>query len=341
MIDLTLGRIFILVALGACTMGAVAGFTSGVRGSDEALQFARKMVWVFFLAVTGAVITMEYALLAPDFSVSYVAQVGGSDLPTWVQVVSLWSALEGSILLWAFVLGVYTLGMQLHIQKRFPEYESWALGTVLSVAVFFCFLVASSVADPFAPTPEIKLDEMRLIWGEDASGMPKNGSGPNPLLQNHILMAIHPPMLYLGYVGMSIPFGLACAGLFAGRLDAAWGRILRTWLLIPWGFLTVGIILGGWWSYEVLGWGGWWAWDPVENASFMPWLTATAAVHSIMLMRRRGHLKAWTIALVQASFLLTLLGTFMTRSSIFNSVHSFTAKCSSSFWGFLYVPVWC
>mgnify|MGYP001987413639 CR=1 FL=1 len=141
-----------------------------------------------------------------------------------------------------------------------------------------------------------------------------DGPGPNPLLQNHILMIIHPPMLYLGYVGMSVPFALACAGLLAGRLDAAWGRILRTWLLIPWGFLTVGIILGGWWSYEVLGWGGWWAWDPVENASFMPWLTATAAVHSVMLMRRRGHLKAWTIALVQASFLLTLLGTFMTRS---------------------------
>jgi cytochrome c-type biogenesis protein CcmF len=144
------------------------------------------------------------------------------------------------------------------------------------------------------------------------------------LLQNHLLMVIHPPFLYIGYVGMTIPFGLACAALLTGRLGHDFLRPLRTWLLLPWSFLTVAIVLGGWWAYEVLGWGGYWAWDPVENASFLPWLTATAAIHSALLMERKGILKGWTVTLIMATFLLTILGTFMTRSGVFNSVHSFT-----------------
>jgi cytochrome c-type biogenesis protein CcmF len=156
------------------------------------------------------------------------------------------------------------------------------------------------------------------------SPVPADGPGPNPLLQNHVLMAIHPPFLYTGYVGMTIPFGLACAALLAGRLGHAFLRPLRTWLLFPWIFLTMAIVLGGWWAYEVLGWGGYWAWDPVENASLLPWLTATAAVHSALLSERKGVLKGWTVTLVLGTFLLTVLGTFMTRSGVFNSVHSFT-----------------
>ena len=154
--------------------------------------------------------------------------------------------------------------------------------------------------------------------------MPPDGPGPNPLLQNHLLMVAHPPFLYLGYVGMTIPFGLASAALLTGRLGHDFLRPLRTWLMLPWTFLTIAIVLGGWWAYEVLGWGGYWAWDPVENASFLPWLTATAAIHSALLMERKGILKGWTVTLIQASFLLTILGTFMTRSGVFNSVHSFT-----------------
>ena len=145
-----------------------------------------------------------------------------------------------------------------------------------------------------------------------------------PLLQNHILMIIHPPMLYLGYVGMSVPFAMAVAALLRGRLGPTWLKPLRNWLLVPTGFLSLGIMLGGWWSYEVLGWGGYWAWDPVENASFLPWLTAVAALHSAMVQQRRGTLKAWTTVLVMVSFLLTILGTFLTRSGVINSVHSFT-----------------
>ena len=153
---------------------------------------------------------------------------------------------------------------------------------------------------------------------------PIDGPGPNPLLQNHYLMAIHPPFLYAGYVGMTIPFGIACAALLVGRLGPDFLRPLRLWLLTPWVFLTVAIALGGWWSYEVLGWGGYWAWDPVENASLLPWLTATAALHSLLLTERKGILKGWSVTLVMATFLLTVLGTFMTRSGVFNSVHSFT-----------------
>ena len=172
---------------------------------------------------------------------------------------------------------------------------------------FFGFLLAGP-AQPFQRFARCRTD----------------GPGPNPLLQNHLLMAIHPPFLYLGYVGMTIPFGLACAALLTGRLGHDFLRPLRTWLMVPWIFLTVAIVLGGWWAYEVLGWGGYWAWDPVENASFLPWLTATAALHSALLTERKGMLKGWTVTLVLATFLLTILGTFMTRSGVFNSVHSFT-----------------
>jgi cytochrome c-type biogenesis protein CcmF len=185
---------------------------------------------------------------------------------------------------------------------------TWAMATWLACGTFFCFLLAGP-AHPFLPAP---------------SPVPADGPGPNPLLQNHVLMIVHPPMLYLGYVGMAIPFGYAVGALAAGRLGAAQLQPMRRWLLVPWGFLTVGIVLGGWWAYEVLGWGGYWAWDPVENASLLPWLTATAALHAAMLPQRRGSMKAWTVTLVLATFLLTVLGTFMTRSGVFNSVHSFS-----------------
>jgi len=178
---------------------------------------------------------------------------------------------------------------------------------MLAVGVFFSFLIAGP-ANPFGRV----------------SPVPPDGPGPNPLLQNHVLMVIHPPMLYLGYVGMVVPFGIAVAALLRGQLGDGWMAVLRRWTLIPWTFLSVGIVLGSWWAYAVLGWGGYWAWDPVENASFLPWLTSTAFLHSAMVQERRHTLKLWTVSLSLASFLLTILGTFMTRSGVFNSVHSFT-----------------
>ena len=302
-----LGRVVLLFALAACTAGFVTGLVAGWRKSEEAWRWTRLLAYLFGASMTAAVALMEYALLTHDFSVAYVAQVGSLSSPTWVTIVSLWSSLEGSILLWGFILAVYTTAFAWRTRDRFAEHTPWALGLLLGVGVFFSFLVAS-VAHPFT-----------LV-----DPAPTDGPGPNPLLQNHVLMVIHPPSLYLGYVGMSVPFAMACGALIAGKLDAAWMRALRTWTMIPWGFLSVGIVLGGWWSYEVLGWGGYWAWDPVENASFLPWLTGTAFLHSAMVMERKDHLKGWTLSLMLATFLLTILGTFMTRSGVFNSVHAFT-----------------
>jgi cytochrome c-type biogenesis protein CcmF len=302
-----LGRTLILTALLVSAAGAVLAFAVGRRPTAAGARWAERFAYAFAALMAAANLVMVYALLTHDFSVSYVAQVGSRALPTWVTVVSLWSSLEGSILFWGLVLGAYVACATWAMSGRYPEHAPYSIGTWLACATFFSFLIAGP-AQPFQTVPL----------------PPADGPGPNPLLQNHILMAIHPPFLYLGYVGMTIPFGLAAAALLSGRLGPDFARALRTWLLLPWTFLSVAIVLGGWWAYEVLGWGGYWAWDPVENASFLPWLTATAALHSALLMERKATLKGWTVTLVLATFLLTILGTFMTRSGVFNSVHSFT-----------------
>jgi cytochrome c-type biogenesis protein CcmF len=301
-----LGRILILASLFAAAAGALIGFVAGRTRSAEGLKWARRFTYLYGTLIGSAALLMVYALLAHDFSVGYVAQVGSRTVPTWVTIVSLWSSLEGSILFWGLVLGIYIIAATALTSGRYDEYQADAIGVWLACAGFFSFLLAAP-ANPFLTVPVLP-----------------DGPGPNPLLQNHVLMAIHPPFLYLGYVGMTIPFGLACAALIKGRLGHAVLKPLRIALMVPWMFLTIAIMLGGWWAYEVLGWGGYWAWDPVENASLLPWLTATAALHSLMVVERRGILKGWTITLIQASFLLTVLGTFMTRSGVFNSVHSFT-----------------
>ena len=302
-----LGRILILLALLAASAGALVGFAAGARPSAAGWKWARRLAYAFAAFMVLANVVMEYALLTHDFSVSYVAHVGSRSVPTWVSIVSLWSSLEGSILFWGLVMGVYVAVATWWNADRHPEYMPYAIGVWLLCGAFFSFLLAGP-AQPFATVLNPALD----------------GPGPNPLLQNHYLMVIHPPFLYSGYVGMTIPFGLACAALLVGRLGNDFIRPLRNFLLLSWIFLTCAIVLGGWWAYEVLGWGGYWAWDPVENASFLPWLVATAALHSALLVERKGVLKGWTVILVLATYLLTILGTFMTRSGVFNSVHSFT-----------------
>jgi cytochrome c-type biogenesis protein CcmF len=302
-----LGRFLILCSLLMSAGGAIIAYAAGARKSPYLLQWTRRFAYAFAACMALATLVMEIALLRHDFSVSYVAQVGSTQVPVWVTIVSLWSSLEGSILLWGFVLGIYIAGATWLLRDEHAEYAGYAIGTWLACGTFFSFLIAGP-ANPFVTVASPLAD----------------GPGPNPLLQNHLLMIIHPPMLYLGYVGMTIPFGLATAALLRGKLGADFLRPLRNALMLPWIFLTMAIMVGGWWAYEVLGWGGYWAWDPVENASLLPWLTATAALHSAIMTERRGVLKGWTVTLVQATFLLTILGTFMTRSGVFNSVHSFT-----------------
>jgi len=301
------GRLLILASLFVATTGSVLGFAGGAKRSTDSLRWTRRFAYAFAALMILATFVMEYALLTHNFSVSYVAHVGSRDVPVWVTIVSLWSSLEGSILFWGFVLGIYIAVATRLTRGANEEHMPYAIATWLACGSFFSFLIAGP-ANPFLTMSPAPLD----------------GPGPNPLLQNHILMVAHPPMLYLGYVGMTIPFGLATAALLRGRMGLSLLKPIRNSLLLSWIFLTLAIMLGGWWAYEVLGWGGYWAWDPVENASLLPWLTATAALHSAIVMERRGVLKGWTVTLVQASFLLTILGTFMTRSGVFNSVHSFT-----------------
>ena len=304
-----LGRVLILTALAFSAAGAITGYAAGRSGSAGGARVTKWLAAGVAAALIAANGLMVYALLVRDFTVGYVDQVGSHEVPDYIAVVSLWSSLEGSILFWGAILGVYILGF-LATTSRKREHRDlvpYTLATILAVAAFFGFMLAGP-ANPFLTVEVPK--EFHI--------------GPNPLLQNHILMIVHPPMLYLGYVGMTIPFAMGVAALMRGRLGAGWMRPTRLWMLLPWGCLTVGVVLGGWWAYEVLGWGGYWAWDPVENASFLPWLTATGFLHAAMLMERRGLLKAWTLVLLLSTFCLTILGTFMTRSGVFNSVHSFT-----------------
>ncbi len=303
----TLGYALVLGGLLSAVFATVVGLWSGLTRRESLLPWVQRAVYAFCACMILSNLVMVYALLSHDFSVKYVAQVGSRATPTIFTIVSLWSALEGSILFWGAIMGGYLFAFTFTYRKEHGRYMQLSLGSMAAVATFFAFLIAGP-ANP---------------WTAIANPLP-DGPGPNPLLQNHVLMIIHPPMLYLGFVGMTVPFGIAAGALLRGELGDSWLVPLRKWMLIPWTFLSVGIILGSWWAYAVLGWGGYWAWDPVENASFLPWLTATAFIHSTMVLERKKSLKLWTLALALGSFWLTIVGTFMTRSGVFNSVHSFT-----------------
>jgi cytochrome c-type biogenesis protein CcmF len=252
---------------------------------------------------------MEHALLTHDFSLAYVAANNSRSTPWLYSFTGLWSALAGSILLWGVVLGGYATAMVWRFRARAAdELVAWATLVVYVVAAFFFGLMLGP-ADPFAHV---------------VGAVPPNGPGPNSLLQDNPLVLIHPPMLYLGLVGFTLPFAFAVASLITGRLDEDWQGETRRWTLFAWAFLSMGILLGAWWSYQVLGWGGFWGWDPVENAALLPWLVGTAYLHSVMVQQRRGLLRIWNLSLVVAAFSLTILGTFLTRSGVLQSVHSFS-----------------
>jgi cytochrome c-type biogenesis protein CcmF len=303
-----LGLAAVWVALGMSVAGIAAAIWGLTRQRAELVASAFQAVYVNFALLSVAVGAMVYALVTHDFSIGYVAQVGSRTTPVFYTVISLWGALEGSILFWGWVLAMYSAVVVWSNRQREGGLVPWAAVALLTICLFFYILLVGP-ANPW-----------HLV-----SPTPADGPGPNPLLQNHILMAVHPPLLYLGYVGMAVPFAFAVGALLAGEIHSAdWIKLTRRWTLSAWAFLSLAIIAGMWWSYEVLGWGGYWAWDPVENASFMPWLTATAFLHSVMVQERRGMLKLWNVNLIVTTFLLTILGTFLTRSGIVSSVHAFT-----------------
>ncbi|MCB2222999.1 MAG: heme lyase CcmF/NrfE family subunit [Actinobacteria bacterium] len=324
-----LGFLGTWVALLSAVALAVRGFVALRRpGQATASSLAIPAVGL----IAGAVVAMgalEIGLLANDFSVEYIANNSATTTPFLYKMASAWAALEGSLVLWGLVLAVFTFFIWWGMRRLDDADPLWAGAlAVMGVISAFFFLLMATSSNPFQVCTEAGSFGFGCASGSwqpfAAASAPAQGLGPNPLLQNHPLMAVHPPMLYVGYVGLAAPFSFAMASLLIGEAGDRWLRVTRTWTRVAWIFLTAGIVLGGLWSYEVLGWGGYWAWDPVENASFMPWLVATMFVHTAALQMRRGVLQAWSYALVVATFALTILGTFLTRSGIINSVHAFT-----------------
>ena len=291
------------------SLGAIFTLIMGLQSRRPTLlAMSRTYAFMVLGGAVLAFVAMQRALITRDFSLEYVANNGSHATPALYNFATLWSALEGSILLWGLVLAGFLVAVVIKFRDRLTDpLVAWALLTMFVVCLFF-FGLMMGPANPFRTLANPPLD----------------GPGPNPLLQNHILMAFHPPMLYLGYVGFTVPFAFAIAALATGRLGEGWLVETRRWTLFAWMFLTVGIILGAWWSHEVLGWGGYWAWDPVENASLLPWLTGTAYLHSVMVQERRGMLRVWNLSLLCATFALTILGTFLTRSGVVDSVHAFS-----------------
>jgi len=291
------------------SLGGIVTLAVGLRGRrSDLLRMSRTYAFMVLGGAVLAVAAMERALITRDFSLEYVANNGSHSTPALFNVATLWSALEGSIMLWGLILAGYSVAVVIKFRDRLNDpLVAWAMVVMFAVCLFFFGLMLGP-ANPFRVLADPPLD----------------GPGPNPLLQNHPLMAFHPPMLYLGYVGFTVPFAFAVAALVTGRLGEGWLVETRRWTLIAWMFLTMGIVAGAWWSHEVLGWGGYWAWDPVENASFLPWLTGTAYLHSVMVQERRGMLRVWNLSLLCATFSLTILGTFLTRSGVIDSVHAFS-----------------
>ena len=304
----TVGRALLLVGIVGSLFGAIAAISSARTREAAVTKLISRFAILNAVAAVGAFASMEYAMITRDFSLAYVQKVGSTATPALYNFAAVWSALEGSLLMWVLILAGYTVAVSFWLRKKMDDVlTNWAMGVMFIVSLFF-FLLSFGPANPF-------------VVG--AAGV-VDGPGPNPLLQNHLLVMFHPPMLYLGYVGMTVPFAFAIAALVTGRVGEGWLLATRRWTLFAWGFLTIGIILGGWWSYEVLGWSGVWAWDPVENASLLPWITATAYIHSVLVQERRGMLRVWNLSLLVSTFSLTILGTFLTRSGVLNSVHAFS-----------------
>ena len=300
------GHFALMLALGLSLALAIVPALGVYRRDLLLMQSAGSMAAGLFIFLLFSFCCLLYAFVQDDFTVSYVANNSNSALPVQYKVSALWGAHEGSFLLWTLIMGGWTLSVAAFSGSLTLDMKARVLSVmgVLSVG-FVSFLLFTS--NPF---------ERNLPFP------PADGSDLNPLLQDFGLI-VHPPMLYMGYVGFAVPFALAIATLTTGRLDAAWARWSRPWTNAAWAFLTVGITLGSWWAYYELGWGGWWFWDPVENASFMPWLVGTALIHSLAASEKRGVFKSWTVLLAIAAFSLSLLGAFLVRSGVLTSVHAF------------------
>jgi cytochrome c-type biogenesis protein CcmF len=323
------GSFCLLIALALAAYNLLAGTVAlrliatgqPARISPERLaDTARRAGIAGFVAITAAAFALVWSVFTNDFSITYIVEHSNRALPIPYKFAALWSGQEGSLLLWAWLLGTYGFVLRLR-HKTDVKLYAYAGSILAGVQVFF-LLILNFAAPPFA-----------LLRG----AIPDDGNGLNPLLQ-YPEMVIHPPMLYLGYVGFSVPFAFALGALMMRYPGEKWIKVTRVWTMVTWLFLTCGIFLGMHWAYAVLGWGGYWGWDPVENASFMPWLTGTAFLHSVMMQERRGMMKSWNVWLIFSTFLLTLLGTLLTRAGLVSSVHAF-AQSSIGTWFVVFMAI--
>ncbi|MFG0380714.1 heme lyase CcmF/NrfE family subunit [Pseudomonas sp. zbq_18] len=301
-----LGHVALILALCLAIVLATVPLIGAWLGDRQWMGLAQPAAWGQFAMLAFSFACLTWAFMVDDFSVAYVANNSNSALPWYYKFSAVWGAHEGSLLLWALILAGWTFAVAI-FSRQLPEVmlaRVLAVMGMISIG-FLLFMIVTS--NPF---------ERLLV------DTPADGRDLNPLLQDFGLI-VHPPMLYMGYVGFSVAFAFAIAALLGGKLDAAWARWSRPWTIVAWAFLGVGIALGSWWAYYELGWGGWWFWDPVENASFMPWLVGTALIHSLAVTEKRGVFKSWTVLLAIAAFSLSLLGTFLVRSGVLTSVHAF------------------
>lgn len=314
----TIGNLSLAAALLFSFLGLLLSVWAWYARDGRFIRVAGRFGGLALLSMGAAFAALEWALFSNDFSVSYVAQHHSIHDPAWVTFATLWAALSGSILLWATLQAAYTY----LASRRLSDY--WmappAMGTLFTIQLFFIGVVLFT-SNPFGYV----------------LNPPMDGPGPNPLLQNNWMMAVHPVLMYLGFVGLSVPFAYAVAAMVSRRYQT-WVKDARWWTLVAWGFLTAALFAGGFWSYEVLGWGGYWAWDPVENASLIPWLLATAFIHTAMVQQRRGIFRAWNFSFIVLAFAAVVFGTFLTRSGVIESVHAFAGgSVGPVFLGFLIV----
>jgi cytochrome c-type biogenesis protein CcmF len=303
-----LGHIFLLLALGCAGYAILATILGAQRKQQEIVDTGHNAAIAVTVFLSFAIIALLQALLTDNFKVEYVASYSNSALPLFYKFTSLWAGMKGSLLFWGWMLSVFSLICIIFYrhQPRFAVLMPYVTAVMMAVAAFFIAMVVF-VTKPFELLPQA----------------PPDGRGLNPLLQ-HWAMVIHPPVLYLGYVGFTVPFAFAIAALITGQIGNEWLKVTRRWTIIPWFFLGIGMMLGGKWAYMELGWGGYWAWDPVENAAMMPWLIGTAFVHSVMIQEKKNMLRVWNMVLIIVTFTLCIFGTFLTRSGVISSVHSFT-----------------
>src|SRR5216684_7052802 len=312
-----LGSLVLYLAFVLALYAIVTSLWGASRRRSGWIASGTHAAYAVFGCVLMAVAALLHALVRRDFNVEYVAGYSSSTLPLPYTIAALWGGQKGSLLFWTFILTFFSTIVQVQNRTKNRELMPYVTATLMIIALFFLGLLCF-VAPPFE----------RLAF------TPQEGSDLNPLLQNY-WMTIHPPSLYLGYVSASVPFAFAMASLVTGKLGDVWIRTTRRWALLSWFFLSVGNMLGGRWAYEVLGWGGYWAWDPVENAAIMPWFTASAYLHSVMIQEKKNMLKVWNMVLVILTFALTIFGTFLTRSGVISSVHSFTQSGLGPFF------LWC